>query len=71
MVEIAVGGTVVRFFHPLCLDALGAPEFTPVQALVDLVSSRDDARGYRLRLRALKVAKPTADDPVDAGNSLL
>ena len=71
MVEIAVGSTVVRFFHPLCLDALGAPEFAPVRALVDLIPSRDDTRGFRLRLRALAVARPRADDPVDVVTPLI
>ena len=64
LVEIAVGGTIVRFFHPLCLVALGAPEFTPVRALVDLIPSREDPRGFRLRLRALQVARPKADEPL-------
>lgn len=71
MVEVVVGGTVVRFFHPLCIEALGAPEFAPVRALVDLIPSREDARGYRLRLRALQVARPKADDPVDTTTPLL
>jgi hypothetical protein len=71
MVDIAVGGTIVRFFHPLCLDALGAPEFTPVRALVDLIPSRDDPRGFRLRLRGLQVARPKADQSVDLTTPLL
>lgn len=71
MIEIAVGSTVVPFFHPLGLDALGVPEFTPVRALVDLIPSREDARGYRLRLRALQVATPKADEPVDVTTPLL
>ena len=71
IVEIAVGSTVVRFFHPLCLDALGMPEFTPVRALVDLIPSREDPRGFRLGLRALQVATPRADEPVDVTTPLL
>lgn len=71
MVDIAVGGTIVRFFHPLCLDALGVPEFTPVRALVDLIPSRDDPKGFRLRLRGLQVARPRADQPVDTATPLL
>lgn len=71
MVDIAVGGTIVRFFHPLCLDALGAPEFTPVRALVDLIPSRDDPKGFRLRLRGLQVAHPRADQAVDTTTPLL
>ena len=71
MLDIAVGGTIVRFFHPLCLDALGVPEFTPVRALVDLIPSRDDPRGFRLRLRGLQVARPKADAPVDTTTPLL
>lgn len=71
MLDIAVGGTIVRFFHPLCLDALGVPEFTPVRALVDLIPSRDDPRGFRLRLRGLQVARPKADVPVDTTTPLL
>ncbi len=71
MIEIAVGSTVVRFFHPIALEALGAPEFSPVQALVDLIPSREDGRGYRLRLRALRIVRPKADDPVDTTTPLL
>ena len=71
MLEVAVGSTVVRFFHPICLDALGVPEFTPVRALVDLIPSREDPRGFRLRLRALQVAKSRADEPVDTQTPLL
>jgi hypothetical protein len=71
MIEIAVGSTVVRFFHPICLDALGTPEFTPVRALVDLIPSREDQRGYRLRLRALLIATPRADERVDITTPLI
>ncbi len=65
------GPTSVRFFHPLGLAVLGAPEFTPVRALVDLVPSRDDAGGYRLRLRGLKIATPRADEPVAVRTPLI
>lgn len=71
MIEIAVGSTVVRFFHPIALEALGAPEFSPVRALVDLIPSRDDPRAYRLRLRALQVSRPRADAAVDTSTPLL
>jgi len=71
MVEIAVGSTVVRFFSPLALEALGAPEFSPADALVDLIPSREDARGYRLRLRGLRVRRPSADSSVDVSTPLI
>ena len=71
IIEIAVGSTVVRFFHPLGLEALGVPEFTPIRVLVDLVPSRDDIRAYRLRLRGIQVAQTKADTAVDTATPLL
>lgn len=71
MIEIAVGSTVVRFFHPLGLEALGAAEFSPIRALADLIPSREDPRGYRLRLRGLLVARPHADERVDTTTPLI